>query len=159
MNPRDLVTPRRLDIAVKWRMFEALGGRDDPQAMMFYRWHIEERVKHRWRQDLPMDGWKRSPDDYVASAKALFVSMKEKGYLPEHPVPVDPSGEILGGAHRIACAIALGIERIAVEHKVQDAWAAPWGAEWFLSKNIGPAQFGRVMADFRGIRGGMVAAA
>lgn len=80
---------------------------------------------------LSTDGWKGALDDYVSAATSLFGSMAEKGFDPRHAVPIDPDGELLGGAHRVACALALEIERIPVERHPSRVWAPAWDAEWF----------------------------
>lgn len=86
---------------------------------------------------LSTDGWKDALDDYVSAAAALFGSMAEKGFDPRHAVPIDPDGELLGGAHRVACALALEIERIPVERRPDRVWAPAWDADWFRVYGLG----------------------
>jgi len=95
-----------------------------------------------------MDIWKWSVDDYVAAAETLFASMAHNGFLPEYAVPIDPDGELLGGAHRVACALALGIEDIPVVRKEQRAWAHPWGYEWFRANGMAQEDLKRLSRDF-----------
>ena len=101
-----------------------------------YAWHIDKRIGPRMKAGLVTDNWKRSLDDYYFSAFRLFTSMQEFGFLPNEPVPVDPDGEILGGAHRLACALALGIEDVPVSHSTNKVWAPPWHREWFVEHGM-----------------------
>jgi len=133
LPPNRLVTPRRLDLAVKYRLFAHLSGGDvPPNTLDLYFRHIKERVQHRWAQGLPMDRWKRELRHYGQGAINLHHSMRVMGYDKTRPIDIDMDGEIFGGAHRIACAIALGIKEIpVVEHTKQRVTAPAWGADWF----------------------------
>lgn len=128
---RQLVTERRLDLAVKHRFFRHLLGGDDPEAVELYRWHIWKRSGARMQAGLATDVNKRGIDDYLAGAVWLYQSMGMSGYDPNHPVPVDPDGELLNGSHRVACALALGIACVPVEQSTRRIWAPAWNAEWF----------------------------
>lgn len=121
-------------MAVKYRLFRLLsGGEGDPvKIISLYRDHIYHRVNRRWAQGDPMDRWKMNLDDYQNAAIRLFESMKMHGFSDNFPIPIDPMGELLGGAHRVACALALGVEMVPVIHRGHDAWAPPWGVEWFV---------------------------
>lgn len=100
-----------------------------------------------------MDVWKWSVDDYVAAAGALCASMANRGFIPECAVPIDPDGELLGGAHRVACALALGIEEVPVVRKETPAWAAPWGYAWFVANGMAADDLERLERDFSSCRG------
>ena len=139
-------------MAVKWRFFQSLPGGCDPEAERIYRWHIERRVRHRWNAGLPMDGWKRSTDDYVTAAEHLFLSMLTRGFDLSCPVPVDPDGHILGGAHRIACALALEIDEIPVLECLERVWAPAWDFEWFIREGMGDEDLTRLVRDFEACR-------
>ena len=127
-----LVTSRRFDLAVKFSFFHHLLHGDDYDSERVYRWHIEKRSGHRMESGVATDGWKRSLDDYVASAASLAASMAHRGFLPHGAVPVDPNGELLGGVHRVACAIACGIDAIPVVRMESFVWAHPWDRGWFI---------------------------
>jgi hypothetical protein len=127
-----LITPRRLDLAVKWRFFRHLLGGDDGDAVDLYRWHIEQRSGHRIALGIPTDQWKRSIDEYVDSATALLQSLSTYGFLG--PVPVDVDGELLDGSHRVACAAALGIDAIPVDMQDRRVWAPAWDDKWFKAR-------------------------
>lgn len=82
------------------------------------------------------DAWKRNIDDYLSAAVWLFQSMERWGFDAEHPIPIDPAGELLNGSHRVACALALGIEEVPVEQHTQRAWAPAWDAAWFRAHGL-----------------------
>jgi hypothetical protein len=126
-------------LAVKLRLFRHLRSGGDAEAVDLYRWHIERRSGWRMAAGLPTDGWKDALDDYVSAASALFGSMAEKGFDPRHAVPIDPDGELLNGSHRVACALALEIERIPVERHPHRVWAPAWDAEWFRANGLDEA--------------------
>ena len=125
VNTRSLVTKRRADLAVKWRFFRHLCAGDDPKSEVLYRWHIESRKSANANINLGMDS-KVNTDQYVADCKTLLISMANRGFDSAHPIPIDPDGELLGGAHRVACALALGIKVVPVDRKDQYVWAPPW---------------------------------
>lgn len=130
-----LVTPRRLDLAVKHRFFLHLLGGDDKEAADLYDWHIWERSGHRMKAGLTTDVIKRNVADYRFCAADLLRSM-ERGFDPSHPIPIDPDGELLNGSHRLACAIALGIKGAPVELHSRPVWAPAWDAAWFLAHGM-----------------------
>lgn len=81
---------------------------------------------------LPTDFWKQNTDDYLGAAKALFHSMNKNGFDPRCAVPIDPTGELLNGSHRVACALALEIETIMTVSVPQNVWAPAWDEGWFI---------------------------
>ena len=103
---------------------------------------------------LSTDKWKRTVDDYVTSSCSLFMSMSEDGFRHDCAVPVDPNGELLDGSHRVACAVALGIESIPVIHKPHYVWAPPWGFSWFAAHGMlfSTADLDRLMMDWGTMR-------
>ena len=99
-----------------------------------------------------MDANKASDTQYVPAAEALLVSMATHGFDPAFAVPVDPHGELLGGAHRLACALALGVSDIPVERRAQHVWAPPWGEQWFVSNGMAGEELERVGRDWEALR-------
>lgn len=134
-----LVTNRRWDVAVKWRLFRHLEGGDDHAALDIYLWHIEQRILPRLEAGLSTDQWKRSLDDYVKAATALHQNMVRQGFDARLPIPVDPAGELLGGAHRLACALSLGIKAVPIQRLHYAAWAPAWGETWFRARGLDEA--------------------
>lgn len=100
------------------------------------------------RHGLATDAWKRTVDDYVKAAHALHASMERDGYVGAHPIPIDPSGELLGGAHRLACALALKEPFVKIERRPNAVWAPPWHREWFIENGMPPDELKRLDADW-----------
>lgn len=142
-----MVTPRRLDLAVKWRFFNSLLSGQDFDAGRIYRWHIEARSGHRMQAGFATDRWKRTTDDYVASARRLLISMSQ-GFAYEYAIPIDPNGELLDGSHRVACAVALGFKEIPVTRELRDAWAPAWGFDWFVANDLCGLDLVQVVSDW-----------
>lgn len=143
-----LVTPRRFDIAVKWRFFSYLIRGGDTGAVEAYRWHLEKRSGARMAAGLATDAWKMTLDDYVASAASLCRSMAYRGFDPTCAIPIDPDGELLNGSHRVACALALGIESVPVRRERRLAWAPSWGLQFFIDHGMGEEDLSRLKADW-----------
>ena len=150
---RDLVTPRRLDLAVKHRLFSHLRTGGDAEAVDVYDWHIMKRSGARMAAGMPTDNWKTTIDHYHAAAAHLLASMEHNGFWPAHAIPVDLRGELLNGSHRLACAIALGIDEVPVERRTEYCWAKPWNREWFLANGVEPDVLERIERDWEILNG------
>jgi hypothetical protein len=144
----NLLTPRRMDLAVKWRFFSHLLYGGDQEAERVYRWHIAERSGHRMNVGMATDQWKRSLDDYVEAAQALCASLSAHQFMTCFAVPVDPTGELLDGSHRVACSLALRIPEIPVAVQPRSAWAPAWDVEWFKGHHMPLDDFDRMMSDW-----------
>ena len=103
---------------------------------------------------LATDCWKRTVHSYVESADLLLRSMRDSGFLSLHAIPIDPQRELLGGAHRLACAIALGLPSVSVERVPTYAWAPPWHREWFVEHGMPAPDLARLDDDWELIRQG-----
>lgn len=156
VDPRSLVTPRRYDLAVKWRFFRHLlapeNGLIHGPATDNYQWHIWRRQQSNAELGIGMDRGKDTLD-YVYHAEQLFNSMRD-GYNVLYSVPVDRFGELLDGAHRVACAIALGVDEIPIERRPQTAWAPPWDLQWFIDNGMPEADLERLKSDFEEMQRG-----
>ena len=144
-------TLRRWDVAVKWRYFKHLQCGGDPEAIGVYRWHIAARSGQRFVAGIATDQWKRSVDDYVVAAQAVFASMARDGFNSRYPIQLDPDGELLGGAHRLAAALALGLPSVPCEIAPYKVWAPPWGEAWF-QEHMTVAMVDRVRADWERLK-------
>jgi hypothetical protein len=151
---RALLKPRRLDLAVKTRYFRHLRSGSDPDSERVYRWHISKRAGHRFSLGLPIDQWKRSVDDFVRSALSLRASMEMFGFEEQYAIPVDGAGDLLGGAHRLGCALALGLASVPVEVKPGKAWAPDWSAAWFVDNGVDADDLVRIVSDWQGLNDG-----
>ena len=150
---KDLVSPRRFDIAVKWRLFRHLRNDNDPDAERIYRWHILKRSGHRMSIGIPTDKWKRSVEHYLSSAKALYGAMVSEGFDPGFPIPIDPDGDLLDGSHRLACALALGIGMVPVERRKTHVFAPAWDRDWFLANGMSVTDLEHIRQDWNALRG------
>jgi hypothetical protein len=139
---------------VKWRLFRHLLHGGDEDAVRVYRWHIEKRSGLRIKAGLPTDGWKRSLDDYLQSASALAGCMRRQGFFRGGAIPVDPDGELLGGAHRLACALALGIAEVPVTRDQRRVWAPAWGEAWFRDNEMAVEDIVRLRRDWLALYSG-----
>lgn len=148
---RQLVTARRHDLAVKYRYFKHLIDGNDPDSERVYIWHLVARSAANAKVNLGMDTGKTSADDYTDACKHLLYSMKANGFDPAHAIPIDPDGEILGGAHRVACALALGIESVPVERREQRVWAPAWSMPALHEHGFTSEDMRRIEADWRGL--------
>jgi hypothetical protein len=132
---------------VKARFFRfLLHGGNDAESELVYRKHIVCR-----RASGFVDAEKITTDDYVKAAKSLAQSMSHRGFDDAYPIPVDRFGELLGGAHRTACAIVLGMIDVPVaQHVDRAAWAPPWGRDWF---EMYAFDVERIEEDWQALRG------
>lgn len=131
-----LLSPRRLDLIIKWRFFRHLMTGDDGDAERLYRWHVKKRTTIN-----------RPPGMRLSAAKKLYESILKNGFNPSFSVPVDQNGELLDGGHRTACCLALG-EKVHVVTREGQAWAPPWGIEWFEKKGMAEDDLARLRSDF-----------
>lgn len=146
-SPHSLLSPDRLDIAIKWRFFRHLIDGGDPDSERVYRAHIMGRTG-----GVEPGGDKRSVDGYVDAARALLRSMKARGFDPVHPIPVGSNGRIRNGAHRIACALALGID-VAIERIDKPGTAAPWDEAWLRRGGLTADDIARAKDDLERLHG------
>jgi hypothetical protein len=142
IDPLSLFTPARLDLVVKWRFFRHLRDGGDPDAEHVYRWHIAERTGGR-----EPGSWKTSVDDYVTAARNLLDALQRHGFDADYPVRLGADGRLKDGAHRTACAHALGL-RIAVRRSPAPSRAQPWGRDWFLRHGLSAADLVRIEQDW-----------
>lgn len=138
ISPKKLIFPNRLDLACKYLFFKELENDiPNPYIIDLYKEHILKRSGgteggDRW---IKVPSGKNCVDDYITSAKKLHTSMKENGFDINYPVPyyITNNG-IENGAHRISCALALGINIYAM--KVVPKRYKRWDEKWFTKKNF-----------------------
>jgi hypothetical protein len=98
---------------------------------------------------LATDQWKRTIHDYINSAKDLLESMSLAGFFQSESIPIDINGELFGGAHRLACAIALRIKLVPVVQIQHTVWAPPWNEAWFVEHGMAPGDLEQTRDDFQ----------
>jgi len=143
-----LLTPERLDIAVKWRFFRHLLKGNDPDSERIYRWHIEKRTGGRE----PRSDWKHSIEDYITGSKALLENMLKVGFNPDFPLEYGQNGRLRSGAHRLACSLLLGLDVYYIT-VAADANAI-WGITWFVHRGIAFEDLQRIKADWERLKHG-----
>ena len=141
VDPRTLLTPDRLDFAVKHRFFRHLLNGGDEDSERVYRWHIQARTGGR-----ELRSWKECLDDYVRACRELLPSMRQ-GFDPAKPVVFGSNGILMDGAHRISCALLLGC-RIEVMSSNQPSKARPWGRHEMIEQGIAASDLARIQSDF-----------
>ena len=139
--PQKLLTFERLDIAVKWRFFRHLQECDDPDSERIYRWHIEKRTGGQEPRS-----WKRSIDDYVTACKDLLESMLRSGFNQDFPLEYGNNGRLRSGAHRLACALLLGLDVYYVILMINGNTI--WNEKWFVRHGMTPEDLERIKTDW-----------
>lgn len=124
VEPRSLLYANRLDLIVKHRFFRSIVKGCDPEAEDLYRRHIEARTGGREKN--PSGQSKQSVDAYIDAARSLLASMLDAGFRLDRPVVLGSNGRPRDGAHRIACALALGLNVAAIR---DDKPGLGWGYE------------------------------
>jgi hypothetical protein len=76
--------------------------------------------------------------------------MLARGFDGASPVVFGCNGKLTGGAHRLASALALGID-VAVKIDARPGKAAAWGELWFRRRGMPAADIARVRADFEAL--------
>ena len=158
VSPSSLVTKRRYDLAVKYNLFRCRLSKcefDEVDAERVYRWHIKQRRASGFidaeKQEYGVD---QTLDRYVKDARRLLMSMTIFGFDPQFAIPVDPSGELLGGAHRLSAALALGLDEVPVRRMDQAVWSPDWGYQWFVDQGMREDDLQRLERNWRVIHGG-----
>lgn len=101
-----LLSARRLDIAAKV-LFLDLWEHCPKYAEKIYLEHVRAMTKGSFVEPYSS---KNSPESFVSSFLSLYESIKKEGYRENAgPVPVDRNFRPMGGAHRIAICMKLGI--------------------------------------------------
>lgn len=116
MNPHTLIDEKRMDIVVRYIYAKAfLENKGMDRVKKLYRKLIyavnrgEEPLtnsSHAYFSDYTQ---KKGLEEFEKSFQELLISMKEKGFQKEYFIPLGADGKLLNGAHRLAAALALGI--------------------------------------------------
>jgi hypothetical protein len=135
-------------LAVKWRLFVHLLEGGDGAAVDVYRAHIMGRTG-----GVERGSWKRTADDYLSACSGLVRSMQAVGFDPSHPVIIGANDMIRAGAHRTACAVALGI--VATVQRIEKPGRSrPWDAAWMRRSGLPAGDIARAERDTERLRHG-----
>ncbi len=113
---------------------------DTGPADGLYDRHIEQRTG-----GVEKRSWKLNLNDYNLAAEDLWQSMRH-GFNAAHPVIVGNNLNLMGGAHRIACAIALDCN-VHVITKDKPGNAAPWDEAFMLGRGMSAADMSVILAE------------
>lgn len=125
----------RLDVYLKKLYFDFLQdkhrGALGRKIQENYKLHIFHRTRGVEPKDYQgQDINKNSITDYRTSCSVMLQDMRKNGYNPKFPIPLNYKGELLNGAHRLACAKSLGLEPFFL--RVENVLAPVWDEKWFL---------------------------
>jgi hypothetical protein len=115
-----ILTPRRLDIAVKVGFFRHLVNDDDPESIIDYGLHINGRTG-----GAEPGSSKTTLRDYIVEACKLLDSMMKHGFDTSSPIVLCRTPRLRNGAHRLSCALTLGIVPYRVLHN-EPGRSPPW---------------------------------
>jgi hypothetical protein len=80
--------------------------------------------------------------------------MKQNGFDENCAVPYTDEGLLLNGAHRIACAAALGTDIVTTVIYDNKQTRKPWGLEWFQNNQFTEKQIEFVQSLYNEIKQG-----
>jgi hypothetical protein len=66
--------------------------------------------------------------------RALAASVRERGLDPRYPISIAPDGRLADGSHRLACALAVDAENLAVTFSPPRK--TPYGRDWFENRGF-----------------------
>ena len=107
LDPSELLTPSRLDIAAKLSLAKRiLEGSDEAWGAELFSASL---IALNPLEEFSEDNVKFSLDDYLEEFRRLLSSLSKAGFDSEiSKIPLARDGSIWNGAHRIAACIALG---------------------------------------------------
>lgn len=111
---RPALTPNRLDLATKVALLESLAGPEASFPARLYDAHVAAFSLGDMTE--PGDPSKRGPAAFRAAFMELRDRLARGGFDPARSlIPLASDGTILNGAHRVACALHLGLPLVGVE--------------------------------------------
>lgn len=158
--PQMLLCSKRLDVAVKVLYGREIVGQrsmfSDSDAADLYGRHIHLRTRGTepnayYRKD--------SVAAYRRQFSSVIADVSRNGFDPSEPIPVSrKSGIILNGAHRLAAALVLGIDRVPVLYD-DNALGRAWGFDWFFENGFSRREISEIalawleLREFRDVVG------
>lgn len=130
INTKELFNRKRLDLIVKYLYAKEIF--EKPDNLYSKDIYKDLYIRHILMRNGGVTSHletlqKRCVDDYCKEFEKLICNMREKGFDKNFPVEITTGGLISNGAHRIATAMALGINTEAI---IKDDGFS-WGFDWF----------------------------
>lgn len=106
IDPIDLLTNSRLDVIVKYLYAKSILTGDNLELVKrCYLEHIRG-----WNNFYEGEPLKIGTDTFLNSFENLIKNLKKNGYKEfASPVPIDTTGQIINGSHRVGACLALNI--------------------------------------------------
>ena len=124
-EPSTLLAENRMNVVVRYIYAKAfLEDKDFGRARELYRKLImaennaEEPLTNSVYAYFTDYTQKKGLDDFEESFQKLLISMKKNGFQKEHFIPVGADGVMINGTHRLAAALALGLNVWAVKFEL-----------------------------------------
>lgn len=106
VDARELLGPKRLDVIAKY-LYLKLKDKCPKHAENLYLEHIRVMTRDSF---VEAGSHKSGREAFLQSFHELYEDMKKNGYRSNQlPIPVDKDMCLMDGAHRTACAAALGL--------------------------------------------------
>lgn len=139
MKIKDLKLHIRLDVFVKVIYVKAFISKTNfVFAQKLYRKHIA--LYNGGQEDHKSTLW-----DFETDFQDLIYSCLKKWFDTHFPIPVNPDGELLGGAHRLACCLALDLTPTFI---IQDWNPIIWWEDWFIKHSFNELSLIHILQEF-----------
>lgn len=116
IDPHFLINEKRLDIVIRYiACREIMAGTVSDGVKMYKKLILSmndgEEYVHPFTTCSYFSSYseKKGVNDFLEGFSALIGSMQKNGFSPRHYIPLSPSYGVINGTHRIAAALALGI--------------------------------------------------
>lgn len=132
INTNELLNRKRLDLIVKYLYAKDI--LEEPDNLYSKDTYKDLYIRHILMRTGGITSsletlQKQCVDDYCKEYKTLIYKMKEKGFDKNFPVEVTTDGLISNGAHRIAAAMALGLNTEIITKNTGYSWDFNWFCE------------------------------
>lgn len=123
VDTKSLVSMERLDIGLKILYIDEYVNSRGDKYKNLYKQHIEHRTAY-------LEDNKSIAEDFFISFNSLIDSIRNNGFDEYYPITVSSvNGINLTGAHRLACALYLNIEKVPII--IESTKGLVWGRSWF----------------------------
>ena len=114
----------RYDTLIRYQVVNSYlnnGSKDIEKYFSYYDTMQKERVNRNSRLQF----------------EELIKSVERKGYQSDkHPLTLDTNGLLVDGSHRLACALALGVDKLPVKFSTEIKGPTNYGKDWFLKRDF-----------------------